>query len=85
MAKTYRAWEPEQRWWLLPAVQEFVPPGHLVHVQELVPAEIDLSAILAVYDKECGQPAYRPVMMTASTSLRRKEPMLIVRGVARTD
>jgi transposase len=66
MAKTFRAWEPEQRWLLPPAVEEFVPPGHLAHfVRELVREELDLSAILAVYDDERGQPPYHPVMMTA--------------------
>jgi transposase len=66
MAKTFRAWEPEQRWLLPPAVQEFVPSGHLAHfVRELVREELDLSAIVAVYDDERGQPPYHPVMMTA--------------------
>lgn len=66
MAKTFRTWEPEQRWLLPPAVQEFVPPGHLAHfVRELVREELDLSAIVAVYDDERGQPPYHPVMMTA--------------------
>jgi transposase len=66
MAKTFRAWEPEQRWLLPPAVEEFVPPGHLAHfVRELVREELDLAAILAAYDDERGQPPYHPVMMTA--------------------
>jgi len=66
MAKTYRAWEPEQRWLLPPAVQEFVPPGHLAHfIRDLVRDELDLSAILAGYEDERGQPPYHPVMMTA--------------------
>jgi transposase len=51
---------------LPPAVEEFVPPGHLAHfVRELVREELDLSAILAAYDDERGQPPYHPVMMTA--------------------
>jgi transposase len=66
MAKTFRTWEPEQRWLLPPAVEEFVPPGHLAHfVRELVREELDLSAILVAYDDERGQPPYHPVMMTA--------------------
>jgi len=66
MAKTFRAWDPEQRWLLPPAIEEFVPPGHLAHfVRELIRAELDLSGILAVYDDERGQPPYHPVMMTA--------------------
>src|SRR2546428_4874998 len=66
MAKTFRAWDPEQRWLLPPAIEEFVPPGHLAHfVRELIREELDLSGILAVYDDERGQPPYHPVMMTA--------------------
>src|SRR5881397_669391 len=66
MAKTFRAWEPEQRWLLPPAIEEFVPPGHLAHfVRELVRDELDLSEIVTVYDDERGQPPYHPVMMTA--------------------
>ncbi len=60
MAKTFRAWEPEQRWLLPPAIEEFVPPGHLAHfVRELVREELDLSGIVEVYDEERGQPPYR--------------------------
>src|SRR3989442_10701990 len=66
MAKTFRAWEPEQRWLLPPAIEEFVPPGHLAHfVRELVREELDVSGIVEVYDDERGQPPYHPVMMTA--------------------
>ncbi len=66
MAKTFRSWEPAQRWLLPPAVQEFVPPGHLAHfVRELVREELDLSAIVQVYDEARGQPPYHPGMMTA--------------------
>jgi transposase len=66
MAKTFRAWEPEQRWLLPPAIEEFVPPGHLAHfVRELVRDELDLSGIVDVYDDARGQPPYHPVMMTA--------------------
>jgi transposase len=66
MAKTFRGWEPEQRWLLPQSVQEFVPPGHLAHfVRELVRDELDLTAIMAEYGEERGQPPYHPVMMTA--------------------
>jgi hypothetical protein len=57
----FRTWEPEQRWLLPTAVQEFVPPGHVAHfVRELVREELDLSAILAGYDDEHGQPPITP-------------------------
>ena len=51
---------------LPPAIEEFVPAGHLAHfVRELVREELDLSGIVEVYDDERGQPPYHPVMMTA--------------------
>lgn len=66
MAKTYRAWEVEQRWLLPPSVLELVPPEHPAHfVRELVRQDLDLSAILDTYREERGQPPYHPVMMTA--------------------
>jgi hypothetical protein len=47
MEKPFRRWEPEQRWLLPPAVEEFVPAGHLAHfVRELVREQLDLTAIL---------------------------------------
>jgi transposase len=66
MAKTFRAWQVEQRWLLPPSVQELVPPEHLAHfVRETVREALDLSEILAVYDEERGFPPYHPTMMTA--------------------
>lgn len=66
MAKTYRAWEVEQRWLLPPSVLELVPPAHPAHfIREVVRLELDLSAILDTYREERGQPPYHPVMMTA--------------------
>jgi len=66
MAKTYRAWEVEQRWLLPPSVLELVPPEHPAHfIRELVRQDLDLSAILDAYREERGQPPYHPVMMTA--------------------
>src|SRR2546427_9464585 len=66
MAKTFRAWEPVQRWLRPRAVEEFVRPWDLAHfVRDLVRDELDLSGIVEVYDDERGQPPYHPVMMTA--------------------
>jgi transposase len=66
MAKTYRAWEIEQRWLLPPSVLELVPREHPAHfIRELVRQDLDLASILDTYREERGQPPYHPVMMTA--------------------
>jgi transposase len=66
MGKSFRAWNPEQRFLLPPAIDEFVEPGHLAHfVRELVRESLDLSAIVDSYQEERGHPPYHPVMMTA--------------------
>jgi transposase len=66
MSKTFRAWDVDQVWLLPPSVHDFVPAGHPAHlVRELVRGELDLTAILAEYDEERGQPPYHPAMMVA--------------------
>jgi transposase len=67
MSKTFRAWDVDQEWLLPPSVHDFVPAGHPAHlVRELVRAELDLSAIVAEYEREeRGQPPYHPAMMVA--------------------
>lgn len=66
MAKTFRPWDPDQRFLIPPAVQEFVPPDHISHfVRDLVRDSLDLSAIFATYSEERGFPPYHPTMMTA--------------------
>jgi len=66
MAKKFRPWTVEQRWLLPPSVQELVPEEHLAHfIRETVREELDLSAVVDVYDEERGFPPYHPVMMTA--------------------
>jgi transposase len=66
MGKSFRAWNPEQRYLLPPAVDEFVPRGHLAHfVRELVRESLDLAAIVDSYSgEERGYPPYDPTMMT---------------------
>jgi transposase len=67
MSKTYRAWDVDQVWLLPPSVHDFVPAGHPAHlIRELVREELDLSAIVAGYERELrGFPPYHPAMMTA--------------------
>ena len=65
MAKTFRAYVPEQELLLPPSLRDWLPDDHLAFfVSDLVDA-LDLSAITEVYDREDrGQPPYHPAMMT---------------------
>jgi transposase len=67
MSKTFREWNVEQRWLLPPSVMDFVPAEHIAHfIRDTVREQMDLSEILAPYEKEDrGYPPYNPVMMTA--------------------
>jgi transposase len=66
MSKTFRDWSLDQALLLPPSVHDFVPPEHLSRfVIALVTEELDLTAILARYKGERGQPPYHPVMMVA--------------------
>lgn len=67
MAKTFREWNVEQVWLLPPSVMDFVPADHVAHfVRDTVREQLDLSEIIAPYEKEeRGYPPYHPVMMTA--------------------
>jgi transposase len=66
MSKSFRDWHVDQQLLLPPAVQDFVPQGHLARfVVSLVREELDLSAIYASYTGEKGQPPYHPAMLTA--------------------
>lgn len=67
MAKTFREWNVEQSWLLPPSVMDFVPADHIAHfIRDTVREQLDLSDIMAVYEKEeRGYPPYHPVMMTA--------------------
>jgi transposase len=66
MSKTFRDWSRDQALLLPPSVHDFVPAGHLSRfVVALVTEELELSAILASYRGEKGQPPYHPAMMVA--------------------
>jgi transposase len=66
MSKTFRNWGLDQALLLPPSVNDFVPPAHLSRfVIALVTEELDLSAMLARYKGERGQPPYHPAMMVA--------------------
>jgi transposase len=66
MSKTFRDWSRDQALLLPPSVHDFVPAGHLSRfVVTLVTEELDLSAIMASYKGEKGQPPYHPAMMVS--------------------
>src|SRR5256712_9076444 len=84
MGKTFRSWDPEQRLLLPPAVDEFVPAGHLApFVRDLVREELDLSAIVDTYTEERGYPPYDPVMMTALLLYAYAQRLYASRRIAR--
>jgi transposase len=65
MAKTYRAYLPEQDFLLPPSLRDWLPADHLVYFVSDVVDALDLSEITSVYEKEDrGYPPYHPVMMT---------------------
>ena len=66
MSKTFRDWSRDQALLLPPSVHDFVPADHLSRfVVTLVTEELDLSAIMASYKGEKGQPPYHPAMMVS--------------------
>jgi hypothetical protein len=53
MSKTFREWNVEQHWLLPPSVMDFVPADHIAHfIRDMVREQMDLSEILAPYEKE---------------------------------
>src|SRR3974377_1881187 len=66
MSKTFRDWSLDQALLLPPSVHDFFAAGHFSRfVGALVTEELDLSAILASYKGEKGQPPYHSAMMVA--------------------
>src|ERR1700733_3313371 len=65
MAKTYRPYLPNQDFLLPPSLRDWLPEDHLVYFVSDLIDELDLSAILRVYeDEDRGFPPYHPVMLT---------------------
>jgi len=62
--KGYRPYHPHQLLLLPPALQEWLPEGHLAYFLSDLVDSFDLRAIEAVYEDELrGGPPYHPVMM----------------------
>jgi hypothetical protein len=58
MAKTYRPYVPEQDRLLPPSLRDWLPEGHLAFFVSDLVEQLDVSAILRVYeDEERGCPA----------------------------
>ena len=66
MSKIFRPWDVDQVWLLPPSVQDLVPAGHVAHfVRDTVRTGLDLTAIMARYREDRGQPPYHPGMMVS--------------------
>ena len=65
MGKTFRAYNLDQRLLLPPDMRQWLPEGHLALFLLDVVNQLDLTAILDVYEQGDGrgQPPYHPVMM----------------------
>lgn len=65
VAKTFRAYLPEQDLLLPPSLRDWLPEDHLAYFVSDVVDQLDLSSIELVYEQEDrGQPPYHPRMMT---------------------
>jgi len=64
VSKVFRPYEPKQILLMPVALQEWLPPDHLVYFIDDVIEHVDLSAIMRRYDsEERGYPPYHPRMM----------------------
>ena len=66
MSKQFRDWSANQQWLFPPSPQDWLPEGHLVYLILDVVGDLDISSILAHYEKSPqGQPPFNPRMMLA--------------------
>ena len=66
VSKTFRPYDPTQAFLLPPSPLEWLPEGHLAQFILDTVGELDLSAILAYYERELrGKPPYHPRMLVA--------------------
>jgi transposase len=64
MSKTFRPYEPEQTFLMPASLKEWLPPDHLVYFLSDVVDQLDLTEIMAGYEREeRGYPPYHPRMM----------------------
>ena len=62
--RPFRPWQPEQGQLLPQYTRQVLGEKHLACFFADLAEVLDFSPILKAYTKECGQPAYHPVMMT---------------------
>ena len=66
MGKSYRSWNPNQQYLLPPSVQDWLPENDLVYFLLDTVNELDISAIVQIYEQEKrGFPPFHPRMMVA--------------------
>jgi len=66
MNKTYREWSPDQAYMFPPSPQDWLPEDDLVYFILETVATLDLTPVLAHYERELrGQPPFHPRMMVA--------------------
>ncbi|MCY0875256.1 MAG: IS1182 family transposase [Firmicutes bacterium] len=64
MKKTFRPYNQSQLFLLPPSIEEWVPENHLARFVNDTVDQMDLSPILAVYERESrGYPPYHPAML----------------------
>jgi transposase len=64
MEKTYRPYEPDQMLLLPPALQDWLPAGHVIFFLSDLVDHLDITTITSVYEQESrGYPPYHPRMM----------------------
>lgn len=63
MAKTFRAYEPDQILLLPPSLRDWLAKDHLIYFLSDVVDTLDLSAIYETYTEERGYPPYHPLLM----------------------
>ncbi len=64
MSKVFRPYDPQQMLLMPVALQEWLPPDHLVYFIDDVVEHVELSAIMKRYEaEERGYPPYHPRMM----------------------
>jgi transposase len=64
MSKTYREWTPDQTYMFPPSPRDWLPENDLVYFLIDTVATLDLTPILAHYERELrGQPPFHPRMM----------------------
>ena len=85
MSKTFRPWKIGEAQLLPPAIEDFVPEGHLARlIVTLVREMLDLGAIESTYKSAKGQPPFHPAMMTALLLLGYTQGIYSSRRIAKT-